>query len=365
MVDYKSVAKIIEAGTSNMTVIVSNTKYDDNVFEITDIDWFKFNGEPVSTIFVSSNSYIGFGANSAHLCINNRDGNMYYLYKEVGTYLGCLRFLKIRFSGYSRYNYNSSSYAIAYDVILWETGDIQVHMVSVPSSYNTGTYQLVAVNTHAYSVSSSSKEVTFYYDKDTNDYSVVYEVSKPNPNKYEKYLIRSEGTLYTVNNEALQALGTELSPDLFISSGCDEMPTSDVLFKLTDPELLFWQDHETFKLPSFEANITGLPPAPQMLITEAYDISHETILGISNVVAIASEDVLFAVTFDDEATWKKYDGAQWLDVVSETDGMTAATINAITSAAWAEIATSTAYKFRFILPNETSYITSVVVDYLN
>lgn len=181
----------------------------------------------------------------------------------------------------------------------------------------------------------------------------------------KRYLIRSGATLYTLTDGALSALdATELTSQLFLDSGFEDTPDGALLTGLTDPEVLYWHDADD-DLPSISITVTGVPPSPQVLISDTQDMSHGTVLGIGGATATASDDVLFAVTFDDGATWKKYDGSQWVDVSSEADGMAASVLNAISSSAWSEVATSTTYKFRFVLPSETSYITSVVIDYLN
>lgn len=246
---------------------------------------------------------------------------------------------------------------------------------SVVPVANTGGVRSLADN------DSPSAGLTFSFTAAANEYYLVCYTGHPSsgannakigaydmsvPDCTVKYLIRAGSLIYTVKDGVRSALpDSTVTASLFQNNGLDEMPDGSLLVDLVDPEVLYWIDTDTFDLPLLSMNITGVPPTPQVLISDTKDMSHETILGISSVTATVSADVLLAVTFDDGATWKKRDGTQWVDTTSETDGMTAAVLNAVTSAAWAEIATSTAYKFRFVLPNETSYITSVVVDYLN
>ena len=180
-----------------------------------------------------------------------------------------------------------------------------------------------------------------------------------------KYLVRSGSTLYTITDSTLTALAeTEITASLFQAYGVDDLPDGSLLVNLTDPEILYWQDSED-KLPELMLTVTGLPYVPQTVITNTQDMSDETILGIEGVQAVCSDDILFAISFDDEATWKAYDGTSWATLDLPNTGMTKATMENIGLEAWAEIVTSDFYKFRFILPTTDSYLTSLVVNYTN
>lgn len=179
------------------------------------------------------------------------------------------------------------------------------------------------------------------------------------------YLIRSGSTLYTVTDGTLTALAeTELTASLFQTSGVEDIPDSALLLGLTDPEVLYWQDSDA-DLPALTAAVTGVPPTPQVVVTDAQDMSDSTILGIESVAVTASEDVLFAISFDDGATWKAYDGTQWATVDTVNAGMTKTTMENISLEAWAEVVTSTAYRLRFALMSDASYMTEVIINYLN
>lgn len=181
----------------------------------------------------------------------------------------------------------------------------------------------------------------------------------------KKYLIRSGSTLYTITDSTLTALDTtELTAEIFRTYGVDDLPDGSLLVGLTNPEILYWHD-STDDLPVLTAAVTGLPPTPQVVVTDVQDMSDPSILGIESVTVTASEDVLFAMSFDDGATWKAYNGSQWVTLDTENAGMTAETFQNISLEAWAEVVTSTAYRLRFVLMSAASYVTSVVINYLN
>jgi hypothetical protein len=123
-----------------MAAIVSNTKHDDDVVNVTGVDWFTYAGKTASTIYVSGDNCIGFGQNSKQLKIWNRDGAIYYVYRQEGTLDSGKRFLKIRVEGYVYYSSTSSSYALKYEIFLIEGQTLFINVVQRPTSnYYAGT----------------------------------------------------------------------------------------------------------------------------------------------------------------------------------------------------------------------------------
>ena len=123
-----------------MAAIVSNAKHDDDVVNVTGVDWFTYAGKTASTIYVSGDNYIGFGQNSKQLKIWNRDGAIYYVYRQEGTLDSGKRFLKIRVEGYVYYSSTSSSYALKYEIFLIEGQTLFINVVQRPTSnYYAGT----------------------------------------------------------------------------------------------------------------------------------------------------------------------------------------------------------------------------------
>lgn len=180
-----------------------------------------------------------------------------------------------------------------------------------------------------------------------------------------KHLIRSNSNLYTVTDGTLVPLSdAEVSASLFRDYGVDELPGGSQLAGLTDPEVLYWHD-STDDLPTLSLTVTGTPPVPQVVVTDAQDMSDSTILGIESVTVTASEDVLWAISFDNGVTWKAHNGSQWVTLEQENSGMTAETFQNLSLEAWAEVVTSTAYRLRFVLMSPDSYVSEVIVNYIN
>lgn len=126
--------------TAGMTAVVNNTKHDDDVVNVTGVDWFTYAGKTASTIYVSGNNFIGFGQKAEQLKIWRRDGAVYYIYRQEGTLTSGKRFLKIRVEGYVYYSSTSSSYALKYEVFLIEGQTLFINVVQIPTSTSyTGT----------------------------------------------------------------------------------------------------------------------------------------------------------------------------------------------------------------------------------
>lgn len=143
--------------TANMTVLRNNTAQDDGVDTVSGVEWFTFNGATVANLYVSGNSYVGFGSNAEHLKVCKRDCKMWYLYRQEGD-VGATKFLKIRWEGYAQYNQTSSSYALAWELFLFADGGLYLNLVNVPSSSSyLGTSSLTCGdNTYSYSVDTST-----------------------------------------------------------------------------------------------------------------------------------------------------------------------------------------------------------------
>ena len=130
MSNYFSMKSLIDAGTSNMTVIRNNVKNDDGVDTISMPSWFKFNNTSYSNCYVSGDSWLGFASKSSEaIRINRRDAASWYVWQESGVV--CLeQFVKIRWRGYSSYNTTSENSLLEYDVVFLESGGIYIHIVN-------------------------------------------------------------------------------------------------------------------------------------------------------------------------------------------------------------------------------------------
>lgn len=185
MSNFSSLDELLNT-TAGMTVLRNNSGQDDGVDTVTGVDWFTFNGVVASKIYVSGNSFVGFGSNAEHLKICSRDGKMWYLYRQEGA-IGAIRFLKIRWQGYTRYNFTSTDVALIWELFLFDDNGFYVNIVTVPtaSSY-LGTSQLVC----------GSKTYNF-------------SIAAGNPTQYS--FICDESGTFTISNEPYPVLVNHVS----------------------------------------------------------------------------------------------------------------------------------------------------------
>lgn len=354
--NYNSIEEIFAAGTTNMEVLRNNVKQDDGTDSITGVSWFTYNGTVASIIYANGNSWIGFGSSSEHLKVNRRDGAMWYLYREEGTLYNYYKFLKIRWSGYSGYNQTTTKYKVEYDVILWDTGDISLHMISIPTSYNNGTYSLAASSTYTYTVSTSSPDVTFI--KTDSGFEVSNSIINLAFPFERRYLVRDGSNYYTVASDTLSSISiSELTSEVFLTNGVEEIPTISLLSGLSNPEILYWVD-DTENGVIQELSITGISPLPQIVYYEA-----QNNLTIRKVETVASDDASFTITFDGGQTWKYYRNNTWNTSSTDLEGMTVTELKNILPESWAEAGTYTSYQFRCVLPSIDSYTHGMYVGH--
>ena len=210
--------------------------------------------------------------------------------------------------------------------------------------------------------SATSPNIYFYGSEPVPESGA--EPDEPESAKF-KYLIRSQNVLYTITDSVLTALEiTTLTSDVFQTHGFDEIPDGSFLIGLWNPELLYWQESKEDELPILKAT-TNATPFPQTVVSPNYDMSHDTILGVECAYVTASSDVVFAISVDDGVTWYMWTGQAWGTLTDTATGMSAETINAITTEQWAELMTTGQFKVRMTLFDENSSFTSFVMDYIN
>lgn len=352
--NYNSVQEILDSGITNMTVLRRNNKQDDGSNIVQGTNWLTFCGQQINSLYANGNSYIGLGLDVQHLKVNNGDGAMYYLYREVGTLYDSYKFLKIRWVGYSHYRYTSSSYLLSYDIIFWSTGDISLHMNNIPTDYNNGTYSLTAnTQTYQYTVSTASPDVTFH--KTGNDtFTVINSLIKLLNPRY--YLIYDNNKYYTVDNNHLLEITemSELTANVFQTYGVDSFPKDINLYNsLSNPKILFWVEDQIGRPQTNNIIIDQL--GGSMEYHESKDMSNFS--GIKSAKVVASDDALFSLSFDNGVSWHYYNNNGWA-TVSQNDikvGMTASQISSIMANSWADIFQPTTLKIRAYLPNTSSY----------
>lgn len=121
-----------------MTAILDNKECDDNSIEVPGVDWFTYANNPVTTIYVNGNNYVGFGVDDEQLKICNDDGEIYYVYRQDGTLNTGEKFLKIRVEGFTDYDseYQDDRSTLKYELFILDNQTIKLLLLQLPSDSN-------------------------------------------------------------------------------------------------------------------------------------------------------------------------------------------------------------------------------------
>lgn len=305
--NYNNVESILNV-KDNMQVLRNNTKQDDGVDTVTGVDWFKFNNKVVDKIYVSGNSFYGFGDNTNHLSICNRDGAMYYLYREEGTLYHYYKFLKLRWEGYSYYSSTDVQYKLVHELLLFDTGDMYINIITLPTnaSYFGSSSILSSGSQLSLGLTLGTPEYLSLYHNDEN--GVAWTVKHEKINIIypfvEKFLLKKDNAYYSLINDVLTMVDiTELNAQAFIDHGFDHPSSYDFMKEMVGFELLNWieTDIEIGDLTLVYEAI----PNDQILTTKSFDINHPSINGINNIT-IDSDNASYQFSFDFGTTFEVY-----------------------------------------------------------
>ena len=291
--------------TSGMTAV--NSSYnDDSYYSVTGISGFKFNNKSGSTIYVSSNHYIGFGSNTEHIKILRRDGCSTYIRRQSGTFDNGVSFVKIRFEGYTVYSNRVASNRLIFELFILSNNDMFLNMITTPTSGNTGTSALVSSSTTELSLfdgNGGGPKVSFYH-KDNYGYNwdVRYADYETASSFTPLYLTKKGDTIYTVVDGALVAIPeTELTAAVFVEYGTATPPPSELLLTLGDHSVYSWASGDTGK--KIQADLVAYPHPSA--IEAVADMSHPSILGMSLMTAEFSGNVTVSTSLDNRTSWSE------------------------------------------------------------
>lgn len=356
MANYETIEELV-VGVANATQLVTNTKYDDNSYTISEIPEFvKYKGASVSTIYANGNSWIGFDAESEHFKYNRRDAAMYNLWTEVGTYLDTYNFFRVRWGGMCKYDAYGDPYKQTFDLVIFDTGDVMLYAVDIPTSYYDGTFYFADV---AYNAPTTDTRYATFYAQEDGTYRIEYAPIELGSASIIKYLVRDSGKLYTVTDGALAEVTGTLNAELFQSSGADDIPDGALLISLTAPEVLCWTNAE--ELPKLTATVQGMPTGSHDIISDNIPVGDSNIYGISNVYAISSDGVTFLLSFDGGA-WMSYNNEKWS---ASNVGMTRDELVAIPEVAWTSVINSATYMQLKATINGMETVTKVEFNFNN
>lgn len=292
--------------TEGMTYISSNYN-DDGTYSTAGLSDFFYNGVAVNTLYISSNHWIGFGTNSAQFYILQRDGCSTSIWRQEGECGNGVRFLKIRFEGYTVYSQRYDYNRLIFEFFIMSNKDMFLNVIQTPTSSNTGTSQMIC-NGQNISLSladttgqGGGKMVSFYHlDDEGKNWQIVYDNYKGIDYFSYGFLVKANDKYCTVIDGELQEISddTPTAADYY-EFGFLDVPSSEILVDIENPQILYWKaggDTELIKA------VTKAYPYPQY-IKSIVDMSHISILGIMMMTAQYSGDVRVRYSLDNEKTY--------------------------------------------------------------
>lgn len=146
-----------------------------------------------------------------------------------------------------------------------------------------------------------------------------------------------------------------------------------LLYPTATYKLLYWQDNTTYK-PFVKVAITATPHIQEIITNgiiiipdDAEEDYQAKVIGISSVEVTGEGDFLIAFSFNDDNSWKYWDGSVWQDASEETvRGMTATVTATITEEQWYLLFKDCKkYYIKVTLLDETQSVENIKVNYVN
>ncbi len=317
MAEYPNVAALLNT-TEGMTATRANSKNDDGTDTVTGVSWFFFDGAAASSVYVSGNNWLGFGASAEQLKIWRRDGAVYSVYRQEGTIHGgpngAVRFFKLRAEGFVAYSATAAADALRYEVFLFDTGQLLLYVLQTPAAARADAVTALVCGgvTLPLTVGPAADcpvAVTLTPADAAAGTGWAAAYSVPSFDAL-RWLVKSGNDWYTVTKTDGNAALTKAdglagvsvpTASQFLGTGSAEPPPAAGLAALPCPTVYKWSDGAA--IAPVTAAITAVPP-PQTVQT-ACALAHASIRGIASLAGAYSGDVGVCCSVDGGASWSE------------------------------------------------------------
>lgn len=339
------------------------TQQDDQTVSCVGADWFKYNSKVASTVYISGNSWIGFGASSEQMKICRRDAKCHNLYRQEISFPIC-NCIKYRWEGYSVYSSTAIENKLTWELFICDNNDVFLNCIDIPTN---GTHSFDLLGGSGTFSPQPSKYISMYcQDKENGKMFNLVEELYINTEIEIKYLFKDDNGLYSVNedNSSLVKLAeTELSSTLFMEKGVTDIPNGNFMKELVNPKVLEWHSRTDVNV-KLKGTVKALPNV--QTIIQNYDsfYSDESIKGIRSIEVIGeineNANVRFALTFDG-TNYYTYD-TDWkvIDITNQENflmnGMTRDVLQGLTQEQLESI---------FLVQSEYKFRIALIIDYTN
>lgn len=345
-----------------MTLLASNQ--DEITVTCKGLETFKYNSKIASNIYISSNSWIGFGTTTEQMKICRRDAKFISFYQQELIILD-LKCMKYRWDGYSVYSSTANVNKLTWELFVFDNNDIFLNCIDIPTN---GTHAFDLLGGTGTFTPGPNKYISIYCEDKENGkiFNLVEELYTYTDIEI-RYLLKDDNGLYKVNedNSSLVKLEeTELSSLIFTTHGMTDIPNGNFAKDLVNPKLLEWHSRLDVDV-KLKASVKAIPNRQKIIQNYDSFYSDETIKGIKSVEVIGYinefANVRFAITFDN-VTYYTFANDVWsvIDIADQevflTNGMTKKALESLTQEQLESI---------FLVQDVFKFRIAMIIDYLS
>lgn len=358
--EYYNLSALVEDTENADVVLQSGALNDSGSYKTTFDQAFKYSGFDIKYLTANGDGIVYMSQNtgtssSYSIGVNQRDMSSWTIWKQTGIIRRIYSFTRLHWEGYAHYNTKTDPNRLAFDLIFLSDHKIYLYIADWPTENATGSNYLKC---------GSSINVTFapaqdgdwftFTPADENGGSWTVESGLQDPEYPDiRYLLRSSGKLYNVENNApVELSDTELTAAVFETSGMTTLPSYQDYKELGDVDILTWMKEE-YSLSTLTR--TGTPS--YMDVT-----TNDIAVGFpANRVWIdGSENTKYQVSFDGGQTWEYYKDDAFVDGTEDIqNGNTPEELKAVPMSVLQEKITESKIRFRCRMTSMEEYLSSI------
>ena len=291
-------ADVIQAkGSAGMTVVGSRA--DDNTITIHMPFDFPYNKQQSSVLYVSGNSWVGFGTDAEHLRINRRDTSINTLY-YIEEIVSGVETVRIRFEGNSQYS-NWGANDLIWEIILFKEGGITLVIEKTPRN---GTDEFINPEGDALGAAFYSQKSYGFMPTTTEGISYQYVEGSYLPYRV-RYLVTDDEGIKTYTDKWVKIGDKPLTESLLIEQGVAVFP-QDLIGIVENAEVYFYTDEPLEEVTSsLRLTLDATSPTQYVYQTEEFVIDEGKV--IKEIELDTADDVTVAFSLNGGESFMIYD----------------------------------------------------------
>lgn len=355
---------ILAKGNTGMNLYGST--YDDTTITLPDIGFdFYYNGiNSRSKIYISGNSWVGFGTSQENLKINRKDAscnNLYYL-KEQENGRDVFR---IRWEGnsvYSKWGTND----LVWELILYDDNTMVLIIQAIP---NSGTNSFDTKGSVTSLILENNKSYVMFPNGALGKNYIIQE------GFYRQIIIKyliddgESGVKAWNGTEWSKVSEGPITESIIMNLGCDTLISDRTGLILTNPVLLFWTDY--LEMSNKKIKSIAIPNFKIIKQNKDYLILNQITNVVLTVSIIGDSIIKVACSIDSGVSWWSFYNSIWTNVSLDelkVKGMSSSIVNSITKTQWSSLINNNqqirfAYYIEKVNLNDECSIKSIRLNY--